>query len=89
MSKCKLCGKEIHKLGSEWYHTHGSQDHVAVPVNYNHMVVVAFEVISEDEQGEDITVDMFVHDMHKRACQILEDGSLDPFDIRDTYEVED
>lgn len=60
---------------------------------YNHAVAVAFEVVSEEEQGNDLTKEKLVSALMKRLSNILTDpneGSVfEIFDVYDSYEVEE
>ena len=57
---------------------------------FNHMFTVAFEVVSDQEDGEDVTTDMFLQALTKRAQDLTRNnewreavGAPD-----DTYEIE-
>jgi len=54
-------------------------------MRYNHAVDIAFEVISNDEQGEDITPDMLRKALQKRVKNLDETNTwLEAIDIFDT-----
>lgn len=59
---------------------------------YNHAFTVAFEVISDDEDGKDITPQQFADAIRKRVDSLLANGSemLEavgaPYDTYDTDE---
>lgn len=57
---------------------------------YNHALDIAFEVISEDEDGEDITPKDVVIGLLRRIADCLEnDEVMDAVDVYDTYEMEE
>ena len=56
-------------------------------MKYNHAVDIAFEVISNDEQGEDITPDMLRKALQKRVDELDRTNNwLAAVDIFDTME---
>ena len=56
-------------------------------IRYNHAVDIAFEVISNDEQGEDITPDMLREALQKRVDELDRTNNwLAAVDIFDTME---
>jgi len=56
-------------------------------MKYNHAVDIAFEVISNDEQGEDITPDMLRAALKKRIENLDKNNEwLEAIDIFDTME---
>jgi hypothetical protein len=56
-------------------------------VKYSHAVDIAFEVISNDEQGEDVTPDMLRAALKKRIENLDETNTwLEAVDIFDTME---
>jgi hypothetical protein len=57
---------------------------------FNHMYDLAFEVISTDESGADVTPDMLRHALLRRIISLDEDKEwLNATSICDTYEVLD
>jgi len=58
---------------------------------YNHMLDIAFEVISEDEHGSDITPEQINVAILKRLVSLAESNEYDiggAIGICDTYEIE-
>lgn len=56
---------------------------------FNHMYDLAFEVISNDENGDDVTPDMLRHALLRRIIGLDEDREwLNATSICDSYEVE-
>tara|TARA_R110000796_G_scaffold186318_1_gene303212 strand:- start:139 stop:339 length:201 start_codon:yes stop_codon:yes gene_type:complete len=59
---------------------------------YNHMLDIAFEVISEDEDGSDITPEQIHAAILKRLVSLAEANEYDiggAIGICDTYEIEE
>ena len=59
---------------------------------YNHMLDIAFEVISEDEHGSDITPEQIHVAILKRLVSLAESNEYDiggAIGICDTYEIEE
>ena len=59
---------------------------------YNHMLDIAFEVISEDEDGSDITPEQIHVAILKRLVSFAESNEYDiggAIGICDTYEIEE
>jgi hypothetical protein len=58
---------------------------------FNHMVTLAFEVISDREDGEDVTPEMLRHALLRRMIGLDEDKAWEEacLPIEDTYEMED
>jgi|TARA_R110000868_G_scaffold58696_1_gene180913 hypothetical protein len=53
---------------------------------YNHALTIGFEVISNDEQGADITPEMATEALLERVDRLVAKGQvLDAVDIFDTY----
>ena len=53
---------------------------------YNHALTIGFEVISNDEQGADITPEMATEALQKRIDKLIAAGGLiGAIEIFDTY----
>tara|TARA_R110000803_G_scaffold181804_1_gene244210 strand:- start:221 stop:421 length:201 start_codon:yes stop_codon:yes gene_type:complete len=60
--------------------------------HYSHMLDIAFEIISEEEDGSDITPEQIHEAIAKRLVSLAEANELDvggPISICDTYEIEE
>ena len=56
---------------------------------YNHAVTIGFEIISNNEQGADITPEMATEALQKRVDKLIAAGQIiDAIDIFDTYKEE-
>ena len=56
---------------------------------YNHALTIGFEIISNNEDGDDITSEMVNSALLRRINDLTDSGyMLDAIDVFDTYEVE-
>jgi len=56
---------------------------------FNHMYDIAFIVISNTEDGSDVTPAMLRAALLKRAAELAEDEFIEACGLCDTYEMED
>ena len=56
---------------------------------FNHMYDIAFTVISNTEDGSDVTPAMLRAALLKRAVEIAEDEFIEACGLCDTYEMEE
>jgi hypothetical protein len=56
---------------------------------FNHMYDIAFTVISNTEDGSDVTPAMLRAALLKRAAELAEDEFIEACGLCDTYEMED
>jgi len=56
---------------------------------FNHLYDIAFSVISNDEDGEDITGAMVRESILRRLAGITDDEIMEAIGYCDTYEIED
>ena len=56
---------------------------------YNHALTIGFEIISNNEDGDDITSEMVNSALLRRISDLTDSGyMLDAIDVFDTYEVQ-
>ena len=56
---------------------------------YNHALTIGFEIISNNEDGDDITSEMVNSALLRRINDLTDSGyMLDAIDVFDTYEVQ-
>lgn len=58
-------------------------------MKYNHMLDIAFTLVSEDVNGADITPEMARSALLKRIADLDAQGWDEVWSICDTYEIED
>ena len=56
---------------------------------FNHLYDIAFSVVSEDEDGVDITGAMVRESILRRLAGITDDEIMESIGYCDTYEIED
>jgi hypothetical protein len=56
---------------------------------FNHMYDIAFTVISNTEDGSDVTPAMLRAALLRRASELAEDEFIEACGLCDTYEMED
>jgi hypothetical protein len=56
---------------------------------FNHMYDIAFTVISNTEDGSDVTPAMLRAALLRRAAELAEDEFIEACGLCDTYEMED